>query len=152
MALSATCPACGMAATARVPLRHPPACGLDLCAREGQVRAMNVPSLVPLRRVEAETVSFDRQELGVILSVYGRAVAAGLWRDYGISCLRDRAVFSIFRRTAETPLYRIEKLPLLRRKQGQYTLFGPEGQVLKRGGDLRPVLSPLERKLLRALD
>jgi hypothetical protein len=66
--------------------------------------------------------------------------------------VRDRAVFSIFRRTAETPLYRIEKLPQLRRKQGQYTLFGPEGQVLKRGGDLRPVLSPLERKLLRALD
>jgi hypothetical protein len=113
---------------------------------------MNVPSLVPLRRAPAETVSFDRQELGVILSVYGRFVAAGEWRDYGISCLRDRAVFAIFRRTAEHPLYRVEKVPQLRNRQGLYVLYGPEGQVLKRGGDLRSVLSPLERKLLRALE
>lgn len=113
---------------------------------------MNVQPVVPLHRASAETVSFDRLELGVILSVYGRFVAAGLWRDYGISCLRDRAVFSIFRRTAENPLYRVEKAPQLRKKQGQYTLFGPEGQVLKRGTDLRSVLAPLERKLLRALD
>ncbi len=113
---------------------------------------MNVQSLVPPSRAQTETVSFDRQELGVILSVYGRFVAAGLWRDYGISCLRDRAVFSIFRRTAEHPVYRVEKVPQLRKRQGLYALFGPEGQVLKRGSDLRSVLSPLERKLLRALD
>lgn len=97
-------------------------------------------------------ISFDRRELGAILSVYGRFVAAGLWRDYAIATLRERAVFSIFRRTAETPLYRIEKRPSLRQRQGQYALFGPHGQVLKRGASLRTVLAPLERKLMRALD
>ncbi|MCC5986044.1 MAG: DUF2794 domain-containing protein [Pararhodobacter sp.] len=99
-----------------------------------------------------EDVSFDRRELGAILSVYGRFVAAGLWRDYAISTLRERAVFSVFRRTAETPLYRIEKRPALRQRQGQYALYGPQGQVLKRGASLRQVLAPLERKLMRALD
>ena len=99
-----------------------------------------------------DQVSFDRHELGVILSVYGRFVAAGIWRDYGISCLKGRAVFSVFRRSAENPTYRIEKLPALRNKQGQYALFGPEGQVLRRGTTLRGVMAPLERKLLRALD
>lgn len=113
---------------------------------------MNVQSLVPLRPAPAETVSFDRQELGAILSVYGRFVAAGLWRDYAIACLRDRAVFAIFRRAAEHPVHRVEKVPQLRRRQGQYALYGPDGQVLKRGTDLRSVLSPLERRLLRALD
>ncbi|WP_209426595.1 DUF2794 domain-containing protein [Pararhodobacter sp. SW119] len=113
---------------------------------------MNVQSLVPLRSAQTEIVSFDRLELGVILSVYGRFVAAGLWRDYAISCLSDRAVFAIFRRTAENPLYRVEKTPQLRKRQGLYALHGQNGQVLKRGGDLRSVLSPLERKLLRALD
>jgi len=135
-----------------MPLRHAALGGLDLRALGGQSWRMNVPSVVPLRRAPAETVSFDRQELGVILSVYGRFVAAGLWRDYGISCLRERAVFSIFRRTAEHPVYRVEKVPQLRKRQGLYVLIGPEGQVLKRGADLRSVLSPLERKLLRALD
>jgi hypothetical protein len=99
-----------------------------------------------------EVVAFDRHELGAILSVYGRFVAAGLWRDYGISTLRDRAVFAIFRRTAETPLYRVEKVPALRQRQQLYALYGPDGQALKRGATLAGVLAPLERKLVRALD
>lgn len=83
--------------------------------------------------------------------LYGRMVAAGEWRDYGISSLRDVAVFSIFRRTAENPLYRIEKRPKLRGKQGQYAVIGMDGQVLKRGADLQTVLRVLERKLIRAV-
>jgi hypothetical protein len=99
-----------------------------------------------------EQVSFDRQELGVILGLYGRMVAAGEWRDYGISSLREVAVFSVFRRTAENPLYRIEKRPKMRQKQGLYAVIGIDGQVLKRGHDLKTVLRVLERKLIRSVD
>ena len=99
-----------------------------------------------------EQVAFDRVELGQILSLYGRMVALGEWRDYGISHLREVAVFSIFRRTAENPLYRIEKRPRLRNKQGLYAVIGMDGQVLKRGHDLRGVLRVLERKLIRAIE
>jgi hypothetical protein len=88
----------------------------------------------------------------VILSPYGRMVAAGEWRDYGISSLSDMAVFSVFRRTAENPLYRIEKRPKLRMKQGMYSVVGMDGQILKRGGDLKTVLRVLERKLIRAVE
>lgn len=88
----------------------------------------------------------------MILSLYGRMVAAGEWRDYGISTLSDRAVFSVFRRTAENPLYRIEKCPKLRLKQGMYSVVGMDGQVLKRGQDLKTVLRVLERKLIRPVD
>ena len=100
----------------------------------------------------SDQVAFDRRELGVILSVYGRMVAAGEWRDYGISSLRDVAVFSVFRRTAEHPLYRIEKRPRLRNRQGTYAVIGMDGQILKRGHDLRTVLRVLERKLIRAVE
>ncbi len=100
---------------------------------------------------DAQT-SFDRRELSVILALYGRMVAAGEWRDYGISCLRHSAVFSIFRRTAEHPLYRIEKHPALRNRQGMYAVIGMDGQVLKRGHDLAQVLKVLERKLLRVIE
>jgi hypothetical protein len=99
-----------------------------------------------------EQVSFDRAELSAVLSIYGRMVAAGEWRDYGISCLRDVAVFSIFRRTAEHPLYRVEKRPKLRSRQGQYAVVGMDGQILKRGNDLKAVLGVLERKLIRAVN
>ncbi|KAA9006985.1 DUF2794 domain-containing protein [Histidinibacterium aquaticum] len=99
-----------------------------------------------------ERVSFHRTELSVILAVYGRMVAAGEWRDYGISALRDVAIFSVFRRTAEQPLYRIEKRPRLRLKQGQYSVIGMDGRILKRGNDLKQVLRVLERKLIRAVD
>ncbi len=97
----------------------------------------------------SEQVAFDRAELSVILTLYGRMVAAGEWRDYGISCLRDRAVFSIFRRTAENPLYRVEKHPRLRVRQGMYAVVGMDGQILRRGHDLRTVLRVLDRKLIR---
>lgn len=97
-------------------------------------------------------VAFHRTELSAILTLYGRMVAAGEWRDYGISFIRDVAVFSVFRRTAENPIYRIEKRPKLRLKQGQYQVVGMDGQILKRGNDLRQVLRVLDRKLIRAID
>ena len=99
-----------------------------------------------------EQVTFQRTELSVILSLYGRMVAAGEWRDYGISCLREVAIFSIFRRTAEHPLYRIEKRPKLRNRQGQYAVIGMDGHIIKRGSDLKTVLRVLERKLIRAVE
>ncbi|WP_071674383.1 DUF2794 domain-containing protein [Nioella nitratireducens] len=101
---------------------------------------------------QQDQVAFHRTELGVILGLYGRMVAAGEWRDYGISCLREVAVFSIFRRTAEHPIYRIEKRPKLRDRQGQYSVIGMDGQILKRGHDLKTVLRVLERKLIRAVE
>ena len=97
----------------------------------------------------AEVVAFDRAELGVILSLYGRMVAAGEWRDYALDFRRDKAVFSIYRRSSEVPLYRIEKRPRLRAAQGMYAVVGMDGQVLKRGHDLPTVLRVLERKLIR---
>lgn len=97
-------------------------------------------------------VAFDRRELQVILNLYGRMVAAGEWRDYAMDFLRDRAVFAVFRRTAEQPMYRIEKRPKDANRQGAYSVVGMDGRVLKRGHDLAIVLRVLERKLIRAVD
>ena len=89
-------------------------------------------------------ITFDRQELTAILAVYGRKVAAGEWRDYAIDIGRDKAVFSVFRRASEVPLFRIEKAPKLARKQGAYSVMAPAGLILKRGHDLERVLTVLE--------
>jgi hypothetical protein len=93
-------------------------------------------------------VTFNRHELNQILSVYGRRVAEGEWRDYAIDMLRDRAVFSVFRRAAEAPLYRIEKNPKLSRKQGAYSVIAATGLILKRGHDLCRVLRVFEQRRL----
>lgn len=110
------------------------------------------PHAIPLPSRDGEVVSFDRHELGAILSVYGRMVAAGEWRDYGIAALRDVAVFSIFRRAAEVPLYRIEKRPKLRMKQGLYAILGEGGQVLRRGHELPALLRFFDRKMIKPID
>jgi Protein of unknown function (DUF2794) len=110
------------------------------------------PTPFPPQHRFPEQVSFDRRELSAILAIYGRMVAAGEWRDYAIACLSEAAVFSIFRRTAENPLYRIEKRPKLRGKQGMFALIGAEGQVLKRGQELAQVLRELDRKTIRAVE
>ncbi len=110
------------------------------------------PVPFPTSRHVPERVAFDRRELTAILSVYGRMVAAGEWRDYGMSFLHDMAIFSIFRRTAEHPIYRVEKRPRLRERQGMYSVVGMDGRIVKRGHDLKGVLRVLERKLIRAVE
>ena len=92
-------------------------------------------------------IAFDRRELSQILDIYGRKVASGEWRDYAIDTLREKAVFSVFRRASETPLYRIEKAPKLSRRQGAYSVIAATGLILKRGHDLGRVLRALDRGL-----
>ncbi len=113
---------------------------------------MTSPTPLPAPAAADARIAFDRTELGAILTLYGRMVAAGEWRDYGMSFLRDVAVFSVFRRTAEHPIYRIEKRPRLRGRQGQYAVIAMDGRILKRGADLRQVLRVLERQLIRAVE
>ena len=93
------------------------------------------------------TIYFDRQELAEILRIYGRKVSAGEWRDYALDFGRDKAVFSVFRRTSEVPLYRIEKCPRLARRQGAYGVVTATGLIMKRGHDLRRVLAVLDRDI-----
>ena len=103
--------------------------------------------VVPFPTPAPSRVSFDRAELTAILNLYGRMVAEGEWRDYAIDFTRDKAIFSIFRRTSEMPLYRIEKDPKLARKQGSYSVVTPTGLILKRGHELDRVLKVIDRPL-----
>jgi hypothetical protein len=96
---------------------------------------------------EPAITAFNRAELTAILDMYGRKVAAGEWRDYALDMGRDKAVFSIFRRTSEVPLYRVEKTPRLARKQGMYAVVAAGGMILKRGQDLMRVLQVLDKTL-----
>ena len=92
-------------------------------------------------------ISFNRRELDQILAVYGRMVAAGEWRDYAIDMLKDKAIFSVFRRASEVPLYRIIKEPKLARRQGAYCIVAASGLIMKRGQNLANVLRVLEKPL-----
>ncbi|WP_249138033.1 DUF2794 domain-containing protein [Phenylobacterium montanum] len=97
-------------------------------------------------------VFFDRRELDKLLRLYGRMVAAGEWRDYGIGGLRDAAVFSVFRRASEAPLYRIEKRPALARRQGAWAVIAQGGHVIKRGHELDQVLNVFDRGRLKLVE
>ena len=110
---------------------------------------MSVVTPFPRPGEGQQVASFDRREFLTILDLYGRMVAAGHWKDYALRMDPDVAVFAAFRRTAEHPEIRIEKRPQLARKQGAYLLVAEHGQVLKRGHELKPVLAPLERRLIR---
>jgi hypothetical protein len=92
-------------------------------------------------------VTFSRREFDRLLRLYGRKVAAGEWRDYAIDFLKDRAVFSVFRRACEVPIYRIEKNPRLARRQGAYCVISATGHVVRRGQELDRVLGALDRSL-----
>ena len=96
---------------------------------------------------QSGVVAFNKDELRVILNLYGRMVAAGEWRDYAIDFNTSKAVFSIFRRSSEMPLYRIEKDPKLARKQGVYSVVAATGLILKRGHELARVINVLDKRM-----
>jgi hypothetical protein len=95
-------------------------------------------------------VFFERRELRIILLIYGKMVSVGEWRDYAIDALEDRAVFSIFRRASERPLYQVEKRPAAERT-GLYVVATGDGAILRRGQDLEDVLKVLEPRKLRLI-
>ena len=97
-------------------------------------------------------VFFDRKELDTLTRLYGRMVAAGEWRDYAIDGLSEAAVFSVFERSAEQPLYRIEKRPALARRQGAWAIIGRGGVLLRRGHDLEQVLRFFETRRFRVVE
>jgi len=92
-------------------------------------------------------VTFHRRELDQILWIYGRMVGEGEWKDYAIDHTREKAVFSVFKRSGEMPLFRIEKNPKLAAKQGAYSVVNINGMVLKRGHELGLVLKVFDKSL-----
>ncbi len=97
-------------------------------------------------RAPAPKVAFQRAEMSLILNAYGRMVMTGQAKDYAVGAHKDQAVFAIFHRFADNPSWRILKTPALARAQGMYTVLGAQGQVLKRGHDLRRVLRLFETR------
>ena len=110
-----------------------------------QNRRPSVPNVSAASRDAPAVVAFNRLELAAILDVYGRRVASGDWRDYAIDMGREAAVFSVFRRASEVPIYTIEKAPKFARRQGAYSVITATGLILKRGPDLKRVLAVLEK-------
>ena len=113
---------------------------------------MSSSNVIPLKkRRHLPQICFDRRELSLILNVYGQMVSKGDWKDYALDTLSDRAVFSIFRRASEEPLYRIEKVPALRTKQGEFRVIAPGGLILKRGHELSQVLRVFDKQRFRSV-
>lgn len=126
-------------------------CDTEASERSGE-RTSAIPLAVSPAPPARPIVAFDRRELDQILRLYGRMVADGEWRDYAIDLLKDKAVFSVFRRSSEMPIYRIEKDPKLARRQGAYSVIASGGMILKRGHELASVLKVLDKKRLRLVD
>ncbi len=120
----------------------------QFAASKAQLILITGGGLGPQPRAAAPAVvSFDKRELRLIFDLYAPRVAGGEWRDYALDFTPAGAVFSIFRRTAETPLFRIEKMPAHLRRQGAYRIVDAAGLILRRGDDLAKVLDTLKRRL-----
>ncbi|TCL72803.1 DUF2794 domain-containing protein [Rhizobium sp. BK251] len=127
----------------------------DLSHGEGRPLDSNTSGVIDLKAYrqsrDEPQVTFNRRELDSILWIYGRMVGEGEWRDYAIDHLKDRAVFSVFKRAGEVPLYRIEKNPKFASKQGAFSVMNAHGMILKRGHELPQVLKVFD-KVLKLVD
>jgi len=103
--------------------------------------------ITPLKKTSQNPkVAFQRTEMDLILDIYGRLVMSGQAKDYAVGAHKDQAVFAIFRRHAENPNWTVLKTPALARMQGAYSVLGPQGQILKRGRELKQVLTVFDTR------
>lgn len=112
---------------------------------------VSAPDTTPQKPREPD-IFFTRAEFEAILSLYGRKVVEGEWRDYAIGSTREVATFAIHRRASEQPLFRIEKRPKLARRQGAFSVIAASGHIMKRGHDLEQVLKVFEKRTLRVIN
>ena len=120
----------------------------DLGTNTGASRPAGIVDLGEYRQArDPAPVTFHRRELDAILRIYGRMVGEGEWRDYAIDHTPEKAIFSIFKRSGEVPLFRIEKNPKLAARQGAYSVVNAHGRILKRGHDLAQVLRVFDKAL-----
>jgi hypothetical protein len=131
----------------KVPLQEAPLSDTEPIVLPLAFAAGGQHALKKKQTARRDGIAFDRKELSQILNIYGRKVAEGEWRDYAIDMSSDKAVFSVFRRASEAPLYRIEKQPKLAKRQGAYSVVAATGHILRRGHDLARVLLALDRRL-----
>jgi len=132
-----------------------PAAGCQSGSADAQWASMTENAEIaqfPTGRRQARPVVFDRREMTAILDLYGRMVAAGAWRDYALDGRAEEAVFAVFRRASEAPLYRIVKRPKLVRRQGLYAVIGPDGRVLRRSDRLESALALFEKRLIKLVE
>ena len=122
----------------------------NLKIRIHDFRMSNSSNIIPLsspsKPKQTERVSFNRRDIDTLIQFYSARVSSGEWRDYAIDMLKDRAVFSVFKRASEVPIYTIEKMPKLARRQGEWSVINANGLVLKRGHELKQVLKVLDKK------
>lgn len=114
---------------------------------EGEETAILIPFHEARHGRRSQTTAFERREIDMLLRLYGRMVAANEWRDYALDHLADRAIFSVYRRASENPLFQIIKNPALARKQGAYAVMAANGAILKRGQELARVLTVFDKTL-----
>jgi len=99
-------------------------------------------------RRRTKRIFFTRPELNQLLSLYSRQVMRGEWRDYAIDQQDGMALFSMFRRTQELPLYTVVKMAPGTSRQGDYALFAGK-QRIATATSLTDLLARLQRLLRR---
>lgn len=109
-----------------------------------QNNVVSIKTSNPVKPVEQ--VCFNRHDIDILMQFYSKRVGTGEWRDYAMDMLKDQAIFSVFKRASEVPIYTVHKQPKLANKQGEWSIMNANGLVLKRGKDLKQVLKVLDKK------
>ena len=94
---------------------------------------------------------FSKEELNLILSVYGKGISSGKWKDYAIDHTKDNAVFSIYRNTFEKAFLSIKKNSSKIKRQKKYILYDANQSKIKDADVLADIINQLKNKKIRVV-
>ena len=107
--------------------------------------------ILKFKSLNDKNSNFNKKELAIILKLYGKMVARGEWRDYGISMDKEVSVFSIYRHSAEYPIYRVKKTLKKSNNKNIFSVITMDGTILNSSSDLLSVLKPLSLNLIKRI-
>ena len=91
---------------------------------------------------------FEKEELKIILDLYGKMVSRGSWKDYGLSISSKQVGFSVFKNAAENAIYKICKNFKPKNENLKYLIIDTNGKILKNSYDLNSLLKNTNWKKL----
>ena len=100
---------------------------------------------------DSQITTFNKNELNLILSIYGRNVAQGIWKDYAIDHAKDFAIFSIYRNTFEKVFLSIKKNSSKFKKQRKFALYDANQKKIKDSDILTDIINQLRNKKIRVV-
>ena len=105
-----------------------------------------------INNIKKKDIFFNKNELQLILNLYGKMVSNGEWKDYGLSISKKEVSFNVYQRTSESPVYKISKNLKPKNIYEKYEIKNSQNKVISNSDDLQNLIKKIVWKKFKLVN